>query len=628
MTKHKKKPARNSKEFRRRHMSKKELEDEMFIEQMKRWGKKMQDMLKDKDRIKANMSKCIDEIIECFKTYDSVMLLGGIGLRLLENVPNMEKHFMAQISGQPLELDEDAEVVSEYAMNFGLAIPNDCREIPDDGIIDDLYSCLKSLKISFSMYEQPVEADNNEATFIWLSQMETIGVRGDGYMIHVENVYKELFYPHTSFFESHYGFSVQQLFEFCTTIENRIVSKIGSQDSVYGVYKSWERWKEWADKEYGEDPIEELKSGKKHRHFIEGFLEDNPDLAGNADNSHCILYQPDDFLNSDKIFWIVPQDDVDKHILESLSQEFGDNADFISEGEYKGNVMNNTSIFSKPIVKYDNKYLCFTPLILYRNLFVITEHLMMADKTYYDEYFRNNTHVESRDNYIEKKVKEQLELFLPNVRFYPSCKYNHQGKSTELDILGVSDKATYIIEVKAHELLYKQKVRPGTLKSKFKDSVTTACYQCNRAKEFIEENEKPQFSSRGEILVPDRSKPIYKIAVTFQHYSSLLGDFNMLKALGLMEEEYRDTWVVSLYDLMVIADYCDDENEFIDYLNMHNEIQKRNIKWMDELALYEGFINQNLKQQVEQKHLSMIIGSTEFFDKDYAEVMPIEGFNI
>lgn len=625
MNKHKKKPARNSKEYRRRRMSKQELENEMFLEQMKHYGKKMQNILKDKKRIKANMSKCINEIIECFRTYDSVMLLGGIGLRLLDNTPNIEKHFLAQISKQPLTLDEDTEVVAEYAMNFGLAVSNDSKEIPDEGIIDNLYSCLKSLKLTFSMLEQPEEANDNEATFTWLAQMETIGVRGDGYMIHVENVYKELFYPHTSFFESHYGFSVQQLFDFCTTIENRIVSKIGSQNSIYGACKSWKRWKEWADKEYGDDPIEELKSGKKHRHFIEGFLEDNPDLAGNEDKSHCILYQPDDFENSNKIFWIVPQNDIERSILDALSQKFGDNAAFVSEGDYKGNVMNNTNIFVKPIVKDNDRYLCFTPLLLYRNLFVITENLMMADISYYDEYFRNNTHMESRDNYIERKVKEQLELFLPNVRFYPSCKYNHQCKSTELDILGVSNKATYVIEVKAHELLYKQKVRTGTLKSKFKDSVTTACFQCNRAKDFIEMNNRPQFSSEGRDVFVDKSKPIYKIAVTFQHFSSLLGDFEMLKAVGLMEEEYRDTWVVSLYDLMVIADYCEDEEEFVDYLNMHNEIQKKNIKWMDELVLYEGYINQNLKQEVNKKNLSMIIGSTEFFDKDYADVLPIEG---
>ena len=49
MNKHKKKPARNSKEYRRRRMSKQELENEMFLEQMKHYVKKMQNILKDKN---------------------------------------------------------------------------------------------------------------------------------------------------------------------------------------------------------------------------------------------------------------------------------------------------------------------------------------------------------------------------------------------------------------------------------------------------------------------------------------------------------------------------------------------------------------------------------------------------
>ena len=37
-------------------------------------------------------------------------------------------------------------------------------------------------------------------------------------------------------------------------------------------------------------------------------------------------------------------------------------------------------------------------------------------------------------------------------------------------------------------------------------------------------------------------------------------------------------------------------------------------------------VDDNLKQQVNKNKLFMIVGSTEFFDKDYADVLPIEGF--
>ena len=288
-------------------------------------------------------------------------------------------------------------------------------------------------------------------------------------------------------------------------------------------------------------------------------------------------------------------------------------------------IMQETIIFAKPIIKDNDKYFCFTPMLLYRNLFVITENLMKQNKSYYETFFRNNTHVIARDNYIEQKVKEQLELFLPSVKFYSSCNYTMDGKQTELDLLGISESATYVVEVKAHELSHKNKVRTGTLKSKFKDSVTEACFQCHRAKMYIISTLPPLFGSNGDSVVIDTRKPIYKIVITFQHYSSLLGDFELLKSLNLMEEEYRDTWIVSLFDFMVIADYCTDETEFIDYLQMHEEIQRRNIKWFDELVLFDGYINQNLKEQLQRKrNINFIYGNTNFFDNDYAEVPSIK----
>lgn len=622
-----KKPLKNSKEYRARRMSKEQNEHFALKLQLHKFQKKLKNMLVDKEQITQNMNKCIEAIIDCFRTYDTIMLLGGIGLRLLDNLPNIEKHFLSQMTGQAMDTDENSEVVAEYALNFGLSVPNEYREVPDESIINDLYQYLKDLKIAFSQLEQPENKDDSEGWFSFFSHSETIAVRGDGYMIHIEQVYKELFFPHTRFFEQNFGFSIHSFFEFCTNIETRIYSKIGNSNSIWGAYKAWERWKDWTEKEYGAfDTIEDLNSLKVERHFIKGFLEDNPDMKDTTTNSDfLVLYEPTDYKNSDKIFWIVPQNEEEEKILETICSKFGDNSSFISEGPYKGNIMQDTTIFERPIIKEDGKYFCFTPMLLYRNLFVITEGIMKRCPDYYETYFRNNTHIIARDNYIERKVKEQLELFLPTVTFYSSCHYTKDGIQTELDILGSSESATFLIEVKAHELSHKNKVRTGTLKSKFKDSVTEACFQCHRAKEYIISSPNPQFGSNGITIKIDPNKPIYKLAITFQHYSSLLGDIEILKNLGLMKDEYEDTWIVSLFDLMVVADYCSDEAEFIDYLQMHNEIQSRNIKWTDELVLFEGYINQDLKHKIKkQSKLSFIFGDTEYFDRDYANIPDIK----
>ena len=181
------------------------------------------------------------------------------------------------------------------------------------------------------MLEQPEHNDDAEGWFSWLSHSETISVRGDGYMIHIEQVYKELFFPHNTFFEENFNFSVYSLFDFCTNIEKHIYSKIANTESIYGAYKAWERWKDWMDKKSNyEDSIEELFFKEKSDQFMRDFLNENPDLAGDTENlDFCVLYRPDDYKNSDKIFWIVPQNEEEKNILEALSSQFGENASFL-----------------------------------------------------------------------------------------------------------------------------------------------------------------------------------------------------------------------------------------------------------------------------------------------------------
>ena len=82
-------------------------------------------------------------------------------------------------------------------------------------------------------------------------------------------------------------------------------------------------------------------------------------------------------------------------------------------------------------------------------------------------------------------------------------------------------------------------------KYKFKQSVREACFQCCRAAKHIREDNRPTFNG----IEVDRTKPIYKIAVTFTHYSSLVGHVDQLINAGLLEEKHRDTWIVSLWEV-------------------------------------------------------------------------------
>ena len=597
--------------------------DYTFEAQMRAMGKRLLNVFKDKDTVNATLREHIEKIESYFRKYDSVQLLGSIGLYLLDNLPNLEKYFMAQMYGTEMHLDENAEVIAEYAMNFGLSMPNDGIDNPTDEVVKDLRNRLRTLFMTYIYQDMPL-VDDPMQSIDWMIHMDTIAVRGDGYQVHVHEVFKEMFFPHTTFYEQQFGYSVAQLFEFFMDLENRVISKIASQEAIYGATKMHERWKKWEEKTFG--PIGD-EATLENRDFSKGlfgaFFEANPDVGHTEDGMRFLMYQPNDYENSDKIFWVYPQNEVEIRILDSLSMRFGDNSAFLAESEFKGSIMNGHSIFEKPFVKDGDKYYCFTPMIHHRNLFLIAEKLMMRDGAYYQKKFQQNTSPISRDVYVENKVKSVMESFLSDVTFYSSVHYkiveDEVEKNPELDILGVSDKAIYIIEVKAHELSYKDRVRLDGAKDKFKASVAEACKQCSRSVDFINNSTEPIFGTQQGAVLINKTKPIYKIAVTFQHYSSLLGQMDKLVAASLMEERFRDTWVVSLFDLMVVADFVESEDEFLSYLDMRNIINTNHSTFHDELDLLGQFLNEDLADKVNTDKPMVIIGGSEHIDEEYAK---------
>lgn len=92
-----------------------------------------------------------------------------------------------------------------------------------------------------------------------------------------------------------------------------------------------------------------------------------------------------------------------------------------------------------------------------------------------------------------------------------------------------------------------------------------------------------------------------------------------LVAASLMEERFRDTWVVSLFDLMVVADFVESEDEFLSYLDMRNIINTNHSTFHDELDLLGQFLNEDLADKVNTDKPMVIIGGSEHIDEEYAK---------
>lgn len=582
------------------------------------------EMITDKPKLVEGINALIEKVVSIFKEYDRIQILGGLGLKLIENLPTLEKMFEAQMNGKgELKLDEEAEVVMEYAMNFGTALPYESVVAPTKEVLSELYDILGALPHLYNMHDTPTNNNDYEAWLTWMVHMDHIFVRGDGYASIVEEVYDELFMPHDAFFKQRYGFSLATLKAFCTEIERFILSKIGN---ATGAYMAWERWKEDSEKQYGtgDEAIERMLQDKPENGVMGSLIDRSPDMFG--DNPmHLLMYQPDDFGSSDKIFWVVPQNEEEKALYEVLSCELGDNAAFLAEGDYKGNIMSGMKLFRKPLVKVGDKYYCFTPMIPHRNMFALTEALLKEDNAYYDSHYRNNTDPNSRDQYMERKVVERLKSLLPEAKVYHSAGYNtvDDGKSvnTELDILCVSDMAAYVIEIKGHELSNADKVKINGFKVKFKESVGYGCHQVCRAENHIK-NEDGVFRVEGETIKVDRELPVYKAVVTLQHFSSVIGHFDYLVKCGLMEKEYWNVWAVSLFDFMVVADNIDSEAKLIGYLEAHNRVQDAGIEFPDELNVFARYLDGRIEKDIKDG-LPFITDGKEVFDAKYEQGLSI-----
>ena len=91
----------------------------------------------------------------------------------------------------------------------------------------------------------------------------------------------------------------------------------------------------------------------------------------------------------------------------------------------------------------------------------------------------------------------------------------------------------------------------------------------------------------------------------------------MLIDAGIMKNDYRDTWIVSLFDLMVCADFIESESEFLAYMDLHKSMYANHCTFNDELDVLNGFLNEDLAHKIVPGNPFMLVGGAEEIDKEY-----------
>lgn len=77
---------------------------------------------------------------------------------------------------------------------------------------------------------------------------------------------------------------------------------------------------------------------------------------------------------------------------------------------------------------------------------------------------------------------------------------------------------------------------------------------------------------------------------------------NLIKE-GVMQPEYKDTWLVSLFDLMVVVEYCQNSEEFKEYVKLREKVADADIYFCDELDLFAAYCNGQLESMISSKKM-------------------------
>lgn len=595
---------------------------------------------KDPERYINWIKDEIEKLILDINKYDSLYILGYLGAKLIESSPNLQNQFMNEFEneekreGDSLIEDEHIEILLEYAMSICLALPNSNKGfIPTQEELEVIYQQLLKIKSNFTFLEisknTPEKTEDESNSWIRNSVMQdTMNVRGNGYHQHISELYHEIFEPFDDFLEKFYGFNSKNIYDAIFKLDDLILSKVGT---LFGSIKSYDRFMRWSDK-IGDVNVKKLIVEKMQTPF-QLFAEDNPDVTIPDDGMGILHYSLKDIKNHSKIFWVIPENKKEELIFEALSCNYNDNDQFLYPPKFKGFIMNDSIIREKPIVKEDGKYYHFSIQLAFRNIFRITEKLIKdASEVYYTNVFKGNSNKDSRDNYIELKTKSLFEKMLPNTKFYHSLKYkfndNGEIKDTELDILGINEDTIYIIEVKAGEL--NDKHRRGALKGlkdRIEETISEGSYQSQRAKNYIESYDNPIFEyienkKRNILLIENiENYKIFKITVTFEHFAGISINLKHLIETGILKEEYKWAWIVSIFDLMVFTDLINGETEFNEYLNYRLSMYDRNdITFMDEIEILGFYLKGNFPLLAEDKRKQiMMTGFIEDIDDYYTK---------
>lgn len=552
----------------------------------------MKQLQENRPKVYEDIKKLIEQTVVLINSYDKILVLGGIASYGYMKILTDESE------------DGLAETAIEYCQSIATATPNiNLGKIPKGDALDKIYDALITIRRHFDAYYgfERVTGKYSEIQSELRYHMiaETLYIRGEGYLVHIRQLFLEMFKPHDAFFENYYGFNSKDILDTFDKLEEsygcRLLMPNGEPHPIqtYKLHK-------WLEKNSGKVTREMIQSGK----YLNGFSKEHPEII--VQNNGVILYPLNSIDTYEGLYRIRHFNEIQKKVANALAIKFGENKVFAEPEKFKYEILNKSEIYSNPIIKGDNDNLyLFSMNIAARNYFFLAQTLIQkADPNYYQHSFLGNRIQIAKDKFIEQKVLSLFKKMLPDVEFHNEVFYtfakpeidlkcaNAKDGRYELDIIGISLKATYLIEVKAG--LVSDGAKRGaisSIKTDLSSIVGDAICQSYRASLYINESQTPAFeTTEGKTVSPINKKNIFRISISFSYVGSIIASLSKLQEVGIIDENSNFAWTLNIFDLIPFVELMASEDMFIDYLNkrlpLYNDKRLVNVDEMDMLGLY------------------------------------------
>lgn len=252
-----------------------------------------------------------------------------------------------------------------------------------------------------------------------------------------------------------------------------------------------------------------------------------------------------------------------------------------------------TILKTKPIIEHKGRYLIPSfPLLIWAVEDVIEAAIKQNQKL-------NDKYPNIKHDFVLNKGLEFFKTLLPTATvFQPNLFYFVNDDRCETDGLIIYDQVLFIIEAKGHRITPRAKKGFTDRTEKHLEEIVLESYgQGIRTLKYIEESGIAEFKTKNGELVSINLKDFDEIVIvslTLEPVGNLSMSIKATNDIGYFNDGHFP-WIISIYDLVVIAELIENPIMLIHYINRRKKfLSHKLLSAYEELDLFSYFLSNGL----------------------------------